>query len=75
MCHRLIFRWLAIPFVQAELDAYRFRHNNSKKRANRHTFLPQGIPENIFRNSASVRAQDFKVRNIFHSLTCPIYYL
>ncbi|KAF7798226.1 hypothetical protein EIP86_009443 [Pleurotus ostreatoroseus] len=57
----LIFRWLAIPFVQAELDAYRFRHNNSKKRANRHTFLPQGIPENIFRNSASVRAQDFKI--------------
>lgn len=37
---RLIFRWLFIPFLQSELDAWVDRVNNTKKCADRNKILP-----------------------------------
>jgi hypothetical protein len=57
----LVFRWLAIPWLQKEADAYMYSHNTSRRRANRHKVLPNGIPDVMFENPKSVGARDFKV--------------
>ncbi|KAJ7576955.1 hypothetical protein C8J56DRAFT_1114407 [Mycena floridula] len=44
---QLIFRWLAIPWLQAELDVWRTTRNCSKKRSDKHKILPQAIPDVI----------------------------
>ncbi|KAI6017262.1 hypothetical protein BKA83DRAFT_4497071 [Pisolithus microcarpus] len=48
----MIFRWIFIPWLQAELDAYRDRVN--------HTVLPHGIPELIFSSPQDYGALDLK---------------
>jgi hypothetical protein len=58
----LVFRWLAIPWLQKEADAYMYSHNTTRKRANRHKVLPNGIPDVMFENPETVSARDFKVR-------------
>jgi hypothetical protein len=57
----LVFRWLAIPWLQKEADAYMYSHNTSRRRANRHKVLPNGIPDVMFENPETVDARDFKV--------------
>lgn len=39
---RMVFLWLAVPWVQSELDIYRQTVNTSKKRHDKHKILPQG---------------------------------
>jgi hypothetical protein len=57
----LTFRWLAIPFFQAELDKYVLMHNTTQRRAHKHKVLPQGIPQFMFQFPHTVGALDFKV--------------
>jgi hypothetical protein len=58
---RLVFRWLAIPWLQRDADSYVHCHNTSRRRANRNKILPNGIPDVIFEHPESVNALDFKV--------------
>ncbi|KAK7030365.1 hypothetical protein VNI00_008426 [Paramarasmius palmivorus] len=37
-----VFKWLFIPWLQAELDAYADRINNTRKRHQKHKITPQG---------------------------------
>jgi len=60
-CDRLVFRWLAIPWLQQEADSYVYNHNTSRRRASRHKILPNGIPDATFENPELVDARDFKV--------------
>ncbi|KAJ7190600.1 hypothetical protein GGX14DRAFT_382024, partial [Mycena pura] len=39
--------WLAIPWLQRELDEWRSLFNATKQRASKHKILPQGIPDQI----------------------------
>ena len=68
----LTFRWLFIPYIQAELDAYVDRINNTRKRADRNKILPHGPPKEIFEHPERYGALDFKVSN---HCTIPIQYL
>ena len=58
---RLVFRWLAIPWLQKEADSYVYSTNTSRRRANRRKVLPNGVPDVMFENPESVGALDFKV--------------
>jgi len=58
---RLVFRWLAIPWLQKEADSYVYNHNTTRRRANRHKVLPNGVPDVMFENPETVNALDFKV--------------
>ncbi|KAJ7303717.1 hypothetical protein DFH08DRAFT_918758 [Mycena albidolilacea] len=44
---KLVFRWLAIPWLQAELDAWVRRYNSTPRRRDKNKILPQGIPDLI----------------------------
>jgi hypothetical protein len=59
--HRLVFRWLFIPFLQTELDAWADIVNNSRKRADRNKILPHGVPNDIYFNPERFGCLDFKV--------------
>lgn len=59
---RQLFRWLFIPWVQKELDAYMLRLNQTKKRYDRNKILPHGPPNDIYNNPELYGAMDFKVR-------------
>ena len=63
-----MFRWLAIPFVQGELDSYLFQHNESIPRANHHKILPHGAPHDIFHFPADYNALDYKVHILRQSI-------
>lgn len=58
---RLLFRWLFIPWLQGELDAYKTRLNTTRKRRDRNKILPQGVPLHIYHNPEQYDALDFKV--------------
>ena len=58
---RLLFRWLAIPWLQRELDAWVYQRNMTARRANRHKILPHGIPELIRQQPHRYDSIDFKV--------------
>jgi hypothetical protein len=47
MSASLIFRWLAIPWIQAELDPWVLQRNRTAPRADKNKILPHGIPEII----------------------------
>ncbi|KAF8169351.1 hypothetical protein BJ912DRAFT_1025640 [Pholiota molesta] len=57
----LVFRWLFIPWLQVELDAYVERINNTKKRADRNKVLPHGVPNDIANSPERYGCLDFKV--------------
>ncbi|KAG9124225.1 hypothetical protein FRC07_012343 [Ceratobasidium sp. 392] len=59
--HALLFRWLAIPWVQSELDAIRNMLNNFRKRSDKNKILPQGRPSTIFEAPELSGSKDFKV--------------
>ena len=60
-CHRLIFRRLAIPWLQAELDVWVSWFNTTRRRASRKKTLPQGVPAMIAENPGHYGHQDLKV--------------
>ena len=60
---RLVFRWLAIPWLQAELNAWMYRFNSSPRCADKHKLLPQGIPNIIHAKPHLYGSQDFKVHD------------
>lgn len=59
--YRLVFRFVAMPVVQAELDAFVKRYNSFPKRANNKTLLPHGRPKYIYQYPSQYKAFDFKV--------------
>ncbi|KAG1830416.1 hypothetical protein EV424DRAFT_1343637 [Suillus variegatus] len=56
----MIFRWVFIPWLQQELDAYRDRVNNSTKRRDHNKVLPHGVPTLIYHSPEDFGALDFK---------------
>jgi hypothetical protein len=60
-CNRLVFRWLAIPWLQKAADSYVYDHNTSRRRANRHKVLPNEVTDVMFENPEIVNAFNFKV--------------
>ena len=57
----LIFRYISTPWLQAELDKFVSRFNNSPCRANRCKLLPQGVPNLINSKPHLFGAKDFRV--------------
>ncbi|KAF8584518.1 hypothetical protein K439DRAFT_1238577, partial [Ramaria rubella] len=57
----LLFRWLFIPWLQGELDAWRDSHNTTSKRANKNKILPHGRPQLIFEAPRMFDSLDFKI--------------
>ena len=57
----LVFRWLFIPWLQVEIDAYVIRINSTRKRADRNKILPHGPPNDIFTSPERYGCLDFKV--------------
>ena len=57
----LVFRWLTIPWLQAELDRYAGQFNNSPRRADKRKLLPSGIPNIIATKPHLFGAKDFRV--------------
>ncbi|OBZ73681.1 hypothetical protein A0H81_06483 [Grifola frondosa] len=58
---KLVFLWLAIPWLQAELDAYMKQFNGSQRRADKNKILPHGIPDVITAKPERFNTTDFKV--------------
>ena len=61
----LVFRWLAIPWIQAELDEWVMLRNRTAPRADRNKILPHGIPELIRNKPEKYGTLDFKVSFFF----------
>jgi len=57
----LVFRWLAIPWLQAEIDEWVRIKNRSAPRADKNKILPHGIPSIIRAKPHKYNALDFKV--------------
>ncbi|CAK5276735.1 unnamed protein product [Mycena citricolor] len=58
----LVFRWVFIPWLQAELDNYRNRVNNTAKRHDRNKILPNGVPSHMFEFPEDYAILDFKIK-------------
>ncbi|RDX47577.1 hypothetical protein OH76DRAFT_1354108 [Lentinus brumalis] len=58
----LLFKWLAIPWLQTELDMWAAQYNMTPRRAQRNKTLPQGIPVVIARNPQQYGVHDFKIQ-------------
>ena len=51
-----------MPWLQAKLDQFRHRFNNSRCRHQKHKILPQGrVPDYIHENPEEFDARDYKV--------------
>ena len=57
-----VFKWLVIPWIQAELDAYAASVNRTKKRHQPHKVTPQGAPDDIIEYPEEYGCTDFRVR-------------
>ncbi|KAG6825196.1 hypothetical protein H0H92_004418 [Tricholoma furcatifolium] len=57
----MVFRWVFIPWLQRELDAYQDRVNNTAKRADKNKLLPHGVPNDIYENPEDFGILDFKI--------------
>ncbi|KAI0741878.1 hypothetical protein C8Q80DRAFT_1109776 [Daedaleopsis nitida] len=57
----LVFRWVAIPWLQRELDCWRAQFNLMPRRPSKHKILPNGIPMLIAATPRKYGLQDFKV--------------
>lgn len=60
----MIFRWVFIPWLQRELDAYQDRVNNTRKWRDRNKILPHGAPDIIYQSPENFGVLDFKVSDI-----------
>jgi hypothetical protein len=58
---RLVFRFVFIPFLQREVDAWVHQRNWTKRRADRKKVLPHGIPMLILQKPHKWKAADYKV--------------
>ncbi|KAH6903545.1 hypothetical protein BKA70DRAFT_1433583 [Coprinopsis sp. MPI-PUGE-AT-0042] len=61
LVHRYVFRWIFIPWLQAELDNYRFKVNHTRRRHDPRQIVPHGRAEDIYRFPEAYGARDFKV--------------
>ena len=59
--HRLVFRWLAIPWIQAELDTWVHQRNFTAPRHDKNKILPHGVPAIIRAYPKRYNALDYKV--------------
>ncbi|KAM6491906.1 hypothetical protein JOM56_012544 [Amanita muscaria] len=57
----LVFRWLAIPWLQAEIDKWTIMYNSSPRRANKYKTLPHGIPDLIHAKPERYDSQNFQI--------------
>ncbi|KAJ7630220.1 hypothetical protein FB45DRAFT_1150186 [Roridomyces roridus] len=57
----LVFRWLAIPFVQVQLNVWVNHRNRTKPRRDKHKVLPHGIPELLRSKPEFHGLVDFKI--------------
>ncbi|KAG1717935.1 hypothetical protein EDB19DRAFT_1899669 [Suillus lakei] len=81
--HMMVFRWVFIPWLQQELNAYRDRVNNTAKRRDRNKILPHGVPNLIYDSPEDFGALDFKVsidregidyvRNFYINVSNPVF--
>lgn len=60
-CHRLVFRYIFIPWLQNELDEYVVKNNTTKKRHNRKVARPNGVPLLVEQAPERFDARDYKV--------------
>ncbi|KAF8876610.1 hypothetical protein CPB84DRAFT_412719 [Gymnopilus junonius] len=58
---RLVFRWLAIPWIQAEVDNWVFQRNFTAPRHDKNKILPQGVPAIIRAHPHRYGGQDYKI--------------
>ncbi|KLO05213.1 hypothetical protein SCHPADRAFT_788218, partial [Schizopora paradoxa] len=58
---QLVFRYLAIPWLQKQLDRYVHRFNNTPRRASKEKTLPEGIPDLIFNDPLRYSGADLKI--------------
>ena len=65
----LVFRYVFIPFLQREVDAWVHLRNWTKRRPDRKKVLPNDIPMIILAKPHKWNAADYKVR----LLTCIVY--
>ncbi|THU87531.1 hypothetical protein K435DRAFT_593318, partial [Dendrothele bispora CBS 962.96] len=56
-----VFKWVFIPWFQAELDVYVDLINTTKRRAQTHKILPHGSPDDIDENAHRYNALNFKI--------------
>jgi len=57
----LLFRYIFIPFLQREVDAWVYQRNWTKPRADRKKVLPNGIPMIIMQKPHKWKAADYKI--------------
>ncbi|KAM6490176.1 hypothetical protein JOM56_014368, partial [Amanita muscaria] len=57
----LVFRWLAVPWLQAEIDKWVQTFNTSPRRANKNKILPQGIPDLIHNKPERYKSHNFQL--------------
>ncbi|KAL1659835.1 hypothetical protein GGF50DRAFT_64441 [Schizophyllum commune] len=58
----LVFRYVFIPWLQKELDAWRTKINNTKPRRDKHKILPNGVPNDILEDPGRFGALDFRIQ-------------
>ena len=61
----LIFQWLAIPWLQSELDGWIALRNRTAPQSDKRKVLPHGIPEMIRQKPENYNVLDFKVSVIY----------
>ena len=68
LCYSFLFRWIAIPWLQGEIDHWVKFKNRTAPRKQRHKILPHGIPAVIRSQPSHFNAYDFKVNQEFFIL-------
>jgi len=61
MQEAFVFRCVFMPWISAELEGFRDRVNNARKRRDRNKVLPHGIPNEIAERPSDYGVLDFKV--------------
>ncbi|GLB40063.1 hypothetical protein LshimejAT787_0705730 [Lyophyllum shimeji] len=57
----LVFRWLAIPWLQTEIDNWVRLYNSSTRRANKNKILPHGVPNLIHAKPERFNSKNFQI--------------
>ncbi|KAI0640541.1 hypothetical protein C8Q79DRAFT_921410 [Trametes meyenii] len=58
---KLVFLWVMVPWLQAELNAWVSQFNSTARRADKNKILPHGIPDIIAAKPERFNVLDFKV--------------
>lgn len=68
----MVFHFLAIPWMQRELDDFVMRYNSFKPRFDRHRIGPNEAPDVLYSLPLTFDTMDFKVRiSRLHHWTVP----